>query len=183
MRLLVAIGVLTAAGALWCAVTGRSIGDGGPYSYLTIDALPQIREAVPAGDAQIRVVDLPVWARALAYTPGVISGVVMVLAARKTTAVLVAISAARPFDRRTAQQVRTVGLLLAVGGTLCGVVDSVASYTFLRVLGGGWSEVYDTLYFTADWPWTQIITGVVVVAVAAAFSEGARLQQEADGVV
>jgi len=183
MRLLVVVGALVILGALWCAVTGRYIGGDGPYSYLTLDALPQLHQALPVDAAAIRIVDLPLWARALAYTPGVISGVTMVLVALTTQRVLIAIAAAHPFERTTARRVRTVGLLLAVGGTLTGLTDTIAMYTFMRVLGDEWSEVYSTLYYTADWPWALIITGVVVVAASAAFTEGARLQRESDGVV
>lgn len=78
---------------------------------------------------------------------------------------------------------RTVGLLLAVGGTAAGLTDLVAMYTFVRIKTADWQQTHGTLMFTADWPWTMIITGVVAVAVAAAFTEGARLQQESDGVV
>ncbi|PWJ47465.1 Protein of unknown function [Quadrisphaera granulorum] len=189
MRLLVALGALLVAASIWTALTGRAIlSDGGLASYLTLDLLPQLQQADPRGDATIRIIDLQLWVRLLAYTPNVITGLVMVFSALTTTKILIAIAAARPFEPSTARRVHRLGLLMAGGGALAGLTDTVASFTFSITQAGdydsGWHTAYEGLSFTAgDWPWTLIITGTVVTAAAAAFREGARLQHEADGVV
>lgn len=186
MRLLVVVGGLIVITSVWNATTGRALLSSQDF-LLSLDALPQLQQAEPAGDQVIHLVDLPLWVRFLAFAPRTIIGVVAVWAALVTTKVLITIAAARPFEQSTARRVRTLGLVLSLGGTAAGLLDTTAMLVFSTTMAGdydnGWSSVYSGLSFTADWPWALIITGVVVVAASAAFTEGARLQQESDGVV
>lgn len=180
-------GALNAAAGLWQMVTGRFLfALGGAYPYLTLGLLPQLLQAESTDGDQIRVIDLDLWIRALAWLPQVVAGVTLTLVALTVIRLLREIGASRAFDAATIRLVRRTGVFLVVGGLLAGALDTTASFLFTYTQTGseGWGATYHALGFTGgSWPIGQIVVGVVVLAVGIAFRDGARLQDEIDHVV
>lgn len=185
MALLGVGAAFSAALAVWFAATGRYVLVGGGASpYLTLADLPQLLQADPSGEATIRVVDLPLWVRVLAWAPEALVGALLVAVAVLTTRVLRAIGRGEPFRTRTVRAVRRTGLVLTLGGLAAGALDTTAAWVLFRTQSDAWQPTYSALGFTGgSWPLSLIVTGVVVLAAAAAFREGARLRSEFAHVV
>ncbi|WP_454299176.1 hypothetical protein [Salana multivorans] len=190
---LVALGGLAqVALSLWFIVTGRllfALGEGA-NPYLRLDRLPQLMQAdLREGSDGIRLVELDWWIRALAWLPSVLIGVSLALGAWWGIRVLREIGAGRPFTAPVLGGLRRTGLVLSLGGIAAGLVDVAANAVFAYTMTGidresSWSSEYQVLGFTGgQWPLALIVVGVVCLAAGIAFRDGARLAEEADGVV
>lgn len=177
--------------ALWFVVTGRLLlALGGANPYLRVDRLPQLLQAdAREGSDGIRLVELDWWVRALGWLPWVLIGVSLALGAWWGIRVLREIGAGRPFTVPVLTGLRRIGLVLSLGGIAAGLVDVAANAIFIATMTGvdsesSWSSEYEALGFTGgQWPLALIVVGVVCLAAGIAFRDGARLAEEAEGVV
>ncbi|MBI9113708.1 DUF2975 domain-containing protein [Sanguibacter suaedae] len=188
MRLLVVVGVLVVLAALWSVVRGRylvALGTATPH--LTLEDLPQVERVGAVVTDEVLVSDLAVWVRLLAWLPDIVQGAALVVAGLCAVRALRGIGKGDFFSPTVVSAVRWGGGTLIVGGLAQGALDSFASFLLATTQAGpdgAWSNAYDSLTFTGGtWPLSLVVIGVLVVAVGAAFREGARLQTEVEGVV
>ena len=189
------VAVLAAAGTaleVFTIVTGRVLfALNGADARLPLSSLPQINQAELREGATGYLVDAPFWLRALCATPAMLYMLIALLAAVLITRALRGISAGRPFSPSVRHSMTKLSLLLILGGILYGALDTIAGLTIYDVaasftygtqfpLGGDYMVTSTNL---PRWPFFMITTGVVGLALSAAFRAGARLEEEADGLV
>lgn len=177
---------LVALVAGWHALTGRiPISLGGASPWPTVETLPQILQAESRDGDQLRVIDLPAWIRALAYAPGVLSGASAAGAALFGLRVVRAVRRGTPFTPGSIRALLAAGTVLSLGGALQGLVDTAASAALIHYSGSPtWESMYSGIGVTGGiWPMGQIAVGLGLLALATAFREGARLQNETRGLV
>lgn len=189
------VAVLAAAGTaleVFTIATGRVLfALNGAEARLPLSSLPQINQAELREGATGYLVDAPFWLRALCATPAMLYILIAVLAAILITRALRGISAGRPFSPSVQQSMTRLSLLLILGGILYGVLDTIAGLTISDV---AWTITQgvqlplgaDYIVTSTDlprWPVFMITTGVVGLALSAAFRAGARLEEAADGLV
>jgi hypothetical protein len=183
---------------------GRSIFAGGDTDpRLPLAALPQIADAVPAEGADGTLADADLLLRVLGALPSLIHGVTVVLAVAWLLRALRGIAQGEPFHAFVVSNWRRLAVTLLVGGALQGIADVVAQAHLAAGLGlGAFFGVtgtffagqpaastflggeYDSISSAgAVWPLDLLLAGLVALALTAAFRAGARLAEDADGVV
>lgn len=101
------------------------------------------------------------------------------------------IAEGRPFSPIVRRSLATLSLILIAGGLTYGVLDTLAGRAIFDV-GSSFTQGVrfplgaDYVVTSTNmprWPFFMISSGVVGVALSTAFKAGARLEEEADGVV
>ncbi|MHA7142943.1 MULTISPECIES: DUF2975 domain-containing protein [unclassified Arthrobacter] len=189
------VAILAAIGSaleVFSVIGGRVLlAFGGAEPRLPLTAMPQIVEATLREGTTGYLVDAPFWLRVLGATPAMLYILIALVAALLITRVLRGIAASQPFSSKVRRSLTVLSLVFIIGGVLYGVLDTIAGRTIFEV-----SSIFgqgDQFPLGADyaglavdlprWPFFMIITGVVSLALSAAFKAGARLEEEADGVV
>ncbi|MBF4620843.1 hypothetical protein [Clavibacter sp. VKM Ac-2542] len=184
--------------------TGRYLFVGGDTDpRLPLADLPQIADAVPAAGADGTLADADLLLRILGALPSLIHGVTVVFAVAWLLRALRGIAQGEPFHAFVVANWRRLAITLLVGGALQGIADVLAQAHLAAGLGLGatfgalgtfsagqpaGSEFlggdYDSISSTgAAWPLELLLAGLVALALTAAFRAGARLAEDADGVV
>ncbi|MBM7412926.1 hypothetical protein JOE38_002749 [Clavibacter michiganensis] len=184
--------------------TGRSLFAGGDTDpRLPLADLPQIADAVPAAGADGTLADADLLLRVLGAMPSLVHGVTVVLAVAWLLRALRGIAQGEPFHAFVVANWRRLAVTLLVGGALQGIADVVAHAHLAAGLGlgalfgalgtfsagqptasGFLGGDYDSISSTgATWPLDLLLSGLVALALTAAFRAGARLAEDADGVV
>ncbi len=173
-------------------ISGRVlITVGGAEPRVDLTRLPQVNQAEIREGATGFLSDAPLWLRYLCATPSVMHVVVAVLAAVLITGVLRRIATGAPFSPRIRTGLRTLSAVLAIGGVIIGVTDTIAGRAVYDVatsflsgdrfpLGADYEVVSTKL---PRWPFFMIITGIVGFALSAAFQPGGRFEEKTNGVV
>lgn len=188
-RLVDTLGTLAVLGALlsaWTIVTGRYLWTGGgadPRRPLV--ELPQLLQADVRPGQSFYLEDLDPWLRILCALPDVVAAATIVLAMVYVVRVLDGVGRGDAFGPRTLAAVTRLGVVLVAGGVLQGVLNTAAVAGLAALTGRReFTERVSGLGIDAPhWPWTLIVVGTVVLAVSAAFREGARLQRDVAGVI
>lgn len=184
--------------------TGRYLfTGGGADSRLPLADLPQIADAVPAAGADGTLADADLLLRILGALPSLVHGVTVVLAVAWLLRALRGIAQGEPFHAFVVANWRRLAITLLAGGALQGIADVVAQAHLAAGLGIGaffgalgtfsagqpaasafLGGDYDSVSSTgAAWPLELLLVGLVALALTAAFRAGARLAEDADGVV
>lgn len=187
-RLVDTLGTLAALAAFVSAatiMTGRYLWTaGGADPRRALVELPQLTQADVRPGRSFYLVDLDPWLRALCALPDVVAGVTIVLAMVYVVRVLDGVGRGDAFGAGTRRAVSRLGGALVLGGVLQGVLDTVAVAVLATYSSrADVRERVEALSLTPRWPWTLIVVGAVVLAVSAAFREGARLQRDVAGVI
>jgi hypothetical protein len=193
--LIAVIAVLAALNDLVRVVTvstGRVlIALGGAEGRLPLSALPQLLQADLREGTTGYLTDAPWGLRLLAASPAAIHAVTVLWAALVLTRILRHIAGAKPFDVPTISGWRQLTIILVIGGIIQGLADTFAVFeisnlsmqsmsTGKHLLGADYSGIGVNI---PQWPILLIVLGLVAGSIAAAFRAGARLQEEAHGVV
>lgn len=189
------VAVMAAIGSaleVFTTITGRVVfALNGADPRLPLTSLPQINQAELREGATGYAVDAPIWLRTLCATPAMLYVLVALFAAVLITRALFGIAASRPFSPAVRRNLTVLSLILIIGGVLYGVLDTIAGRTIYDVatsftqgvqfpLGADYAVTSTNV---PRWPFFMIITGVVGLALSTAFKAGARLEEEADGLV
>lgn len=196
--------VLSDASRTITTATGRYLSTGGGAdSGLPLSELPQVRDAVLRQGASGSLADADLLLRILGAVPSLVHGVTVVLAVAWLLRALRGIAQGEPFHAFVVANWRRLAITLLVGGLAQGVVDVVAHAYLAAGLGIGAAfgalgtfsageptaptflgADYDSVSSTgATWPVDLLLAGLVALALTAAFRAGARLAEDADGVV
>jgi hypothetical protein len=189
VRVVGSLAVLGALGQAWVILSGRylfTFGGAGPRADL--DVLPAVTQAdfLPSPDT-VFLTDIPSWIRLLSATPVLIQGAILAVSAVQMTQIVRHVANGRAFARPVLRAFNVLTLALLGGGILQGILATTASAVvssaipeFLNDRGIEW----ESLGFSGpDWPIMIILLGAISSAVSIAFTDGARLQDEAEGVV
>jgi hypothetical protein len=172
--------------------TGRVlIALGGAEGRLPLSALPQLLQADLREGTTGYLTDAPWGLRLLAASPAAIHAVTVLWAALVLTGILRYIAGAKPFEAPAISGWRHLAFILVIGGALQGLADTFAvfeiahlstesMFTGKHLLGADYSGIGVNI---PQWPILLIVLGIVAGSIAAAFRAGARLQEEALGVV
>lgn len=173
------IGNLATAVAI---VTGRSLFTfGGADPQLPLTSLPQLLQADVRPGHTYTVTDLAPGLRVLCASPSIVAAGTIAVAVVLLVGVLNRIAAGRAFDPPVRRRLALLSAVLIGGGLLQGLLDTAA---IAAVVASVDQEAISGIGTTPpDWPWTLIVVGVAVTALGAAFTEGARLKEDAVGVV
>ncbi|MBF4632624.1 hypothetical protein ITJ42_15500 [Clavibacter michiganensis subsp. phaseoli] len=177
---------------------------GGADPRLPLAELPQLREATLRPGATGSLADADLLLRVFGAVPSLVHGVTVVLAVAWLLRALRGIAQAQPFHAFVVANWRRLALTLLIGGALQGVSDMIAS-TYLAVglgfgfggggafgsfsagdpgregfLGGDYSSIGSV---PVAWPVDLLLAGLIALALTASFRAGARLAEDADGVV
>ena len=186
-------------------VTGLHLASGTDPRLPLID-LPQLVQADLRAGSTGTLADADLILRILGAVPSVIHGVTVVLAIAWLLRALRGIAQGQPFHAFVVQNWRRLALTLLAGGLAQGVADGIActylavgagfrGISFLGAVGGGSSRTdpqqvaflggdYEAISVaSATWPVDLLLAGLVALALTAAFRAGARLAEDADGVV
>jgi hypothetical protein len=196
--------VLADASRALTTITGRYlflVGEGDPR--LPLADLPQLADAEPAAGATGTLADADLLLRILGALPSLIHGVTVVLAIAWLLRALRGIAQGEPFHAFVVANWRRLAITLLVGGAAQGIAD-VAAHAYLSAglgfgalfgavgtfsagepqasafLGGDYASISSR---GATWPVDLLLAGLVALALTAAFRAGARLVEDADGVV
>lgn len=141
-----------------------------------------IATGAPSTQLTLQVNRLPAGLRLLTTLPWLVLGLTTLAGAIVLRSVLLAIAAGRPFDRRNPGRLRTLGVLVLVGGLLPGLLASAATVAVLDHVGGADGD--SPLGFTIlDVPLNPILGAAVLFVVAAVFAHGGRLTDDLEGLV
>lgn len=175
---------------VYTSVSGRAIiALNGADPRLPLAVLPQVNQAELREGATGYLEDIPTWLRILSATPAMVYVAIAVIAAVLVTRVVWGIAGGQPFSRRVRRNLTKLSILLIAGGILFGSLDAAAGRAIYEVassfsvrfpLGADYAALSTNL---ARWPFFTIIAGVVGLALSTAFNAGARLEEEADGLV
>ncbi len=160
-------------------------------AHQSLTALPQILQAELAPGANGDLTDVDLRLRLLCAVPTVINMVIIVLAGLLIAGIIARIQQGQPFSSRVQKGWQGLAFVLGIGGILQ-TVASVIAVTVLTTLrasqgpngGGAFGASYSGLSFNGpDVPWMLMLLGIIAGALALAFREGARLEEEVAGVV
>ncbi len=155
-------------------------------SWVPPTALPQIIQLQVAGEPQLSVLMIPLGVRLLSALALAVEAAAIVIALSATGRLLIEISTGRPFSSRVRSNLRLTAIALTAGSLLAWAVDFWAviavvswweEYTPALDAGGGVGARPPAL------PLALLICGLVAGSVRIAFAEGARLTEDAVGVV
>lgn len=155
-------------------------------SWVPPTALPQIIQLQVAGEPRLSVLLIPLGVRLLSALALAVEAAAIVIALSATVRLLNEISTGRPFSRRVQSNLRLTAIALTVGSLLAWAVDFWAviavvswweGYTPALDASGGVGARPPVL------PLALLICGLVAGSVRIAFAEGARLTEDAVGVV
>jgi hypothetical protein len=160
-------------------------------AHQSLTALPQILQAELAPGETGDLTDIDLRLRLLCAVPTVISMLTIVLAGLLIAGIIARIQQGQPFSSAVLRGWQKLASVLVFGGILQTVasVIAVAVLTTLRASqgpdgGGAFGASYSGLSFNApDVPWMLMLLGIIAGALALAFREGARLEEEVAGVV
>ncbi|MFT2752391.1 hypothetical protein [Clavibacter sp. Sh2088] len=196
--------VLADASRTLTTITGRYlvlVGEGDPR--LPLADLPQLADAEPAAGATGALADADLLLRILGALPSLVHGVTAVLAIAWLLRALRGIAQGEPFHAFVVANWRRLAITLLVGGAAQGIAD-LASHAYLSAglgfgalfgavgtfsagepqnsafLGGDYASISSR---AVTWPVDLLLAGLVALALTAAFRAGARLAEDADGVV
>jgi len=192
--------VLADSGRAISTLTGRTIPlPGSAPSDLPLTLLPQITRAESSTGAPGYLADADLLLRILATVPPVIHAVTVVLAVAWLLRALRGVAQGQPFHGFVVANWRRLSVTLLAGGLAQGAMDTIA-YAYLTAhlgfvarsgtasgpdplesfLGARYDEISTQL---PAWPVDLLLAGLVALALTAAFRAGARLVEDADGVI
>lgn len=164
-------------------------GDRAHHQPLT--TLPQFLQAELTPGTTGDLTDLGLGTRLLCATPTAINLVTIVLAGLLVAGIISRIQKGQPFSAAVLRGWRRLGGVLVVGGGLQTVMAMVAVGVLASMVAH--EDVHPSLVFGAsysgisingpDVPWMLLLLGIIAGAIALAFREGARLEEEVVGVV
>lgn len=172
--------------------TGRTVfAFGGADGRLPLSYLPQLLQADLREGETGYLTDAPLWLRLLCASPAVLHAITIALAAVVIIQIVRRIASAQPFAKSVLRNWTRLSLVLIVGGIVQGIVDTIAGSTIFGLsasgmaggdhpLGADYSAIGTNF---PQWPFFMILLGIVAAAIATAFRSGARLEEEAVGVV
>lgn len=158
-----------------------------PVTYLPQIAEARLREGTTPG----LLGDVAVWLRVLSATPTMIHGLTIVVAAGLVTRIMNRIARRQPFEPSVLRGWQRLAAVIIGGGLLQGVLNTVSWWVIFGPtnaprpnhelpLGADYQLIIGAFPY---WPVFFILTGVIAAAIGAAFTAGARLEREVEGVV
>lgn len=190
---LVAALVAIGEGALVFSITtGLVLGNalaGDHTTHASINTLPQVSYFLMDGDwGDLTDVDLKL--RLLCASPVVVDLITVLLAAWLVTRIIDKIGAGASFTPDVPRAWRRLSTVLFTGGVTQGVLNAIAlsaiqanPKSVLAPHAPAHASVTAVGFSTSGWPWMLLVLGVIAGAIAVAFRQGARLQEDVDGVV
>lgn len=162
-----------------------------PDTRMPITALPQVLRADLAAGTDGYLSDAPGWLRALCATPTAANTLTVLLAAILVAGIIRKIAHGQPFNQKVIRNWKLLSFVLIIGGTLEGVLDTVAGQSLMGINGhadedGAFelgAQYLILIINSPQWPILLMLLGVFSAALAIAFRSGARLESEVDGVV
>jgi hypothetical protein len=160
-------------------------------AHQSLTALPQILQAELAPGATGDLTDVDLRLRLLCALPTAINLVTIVLAGLLIAGIIARIQQGQPFSSAVQRGWQKLASVLGFGGILQTVAAVIAVAVVARLRasqgpngGGAFGASYSGLGFNApDVPWMLLLLGIIAGALALAFREGARLEEEVAGVV
>ncbi|OUE26769.1 hypothetical protein [Clavibacter michiganensis] len=192
--------VIADSGRAIGTLTGRTIAlSGSAPSEHPLTLLPQITRAEPAVSGTGSLADADLLLRILATAPPLIHAVTVVLAVAWLLRAIRGVAQGQPFHGFVIVNWRRLSVTLLAGGLAQGCMDTV-TYAYLTshlgfiarsgtgtgadptqsFLGSRYDEITTQL---PAWPVDLLLAGLVALSLTAAFRAGARLVEDADGVV
>ena len=164
------------------------MGDRATHQPLTV--LPQILQAELAPGATGDVTDVALWLRLLCAAPYVLNVVIVVLAGVVFDRIIDDVGRGQPFSSAVQRAWNRLSGVLVWGG----LAQTALSTLAVVIIGGNLqdglngrslfgAEYYGIGLNAPDVPWMLIVLGIIAGALAIAFREGARLEDEVAGVV
>ncbi|WP_030150769.1 DUF2975 domain-containing protein [Oerskovia turbata] len=189
--LLGALAALSELVQAWMTITGRYLyTSGGAEPRKPVVDLPQLLQAEVREGYTMFLDDVPAALRVLAATPALLAAITYLIASVLLARAIRSIAAGDAFGRRVRSTLTWLSATLLVGGLLQGAVDSAAGAAlwswFPRAtdLGGTHELAIAGLGLDVPhWPVMIVVLGLVTSALTVAFQQGARLQEETDGLV
>ena len=160
-------------------------------AHQSLTALPQILQADLAPGETGDLTDVDLRLRLLCALPTVINMVTIVLAGLLIAGIIARIQQGQPFSSAVQRGWQKLASVLGFGGILQTVAAVIAVAVVARLRasqgpngGGAFGASYSGLGFNGpDVPWMLLLLGIIAGALALAFREGARLEEEVAGVV
>jgi len=160
-------------------------------AHQSLTALPQILQADLAPGETGDLTDVDLRLRLLCALPTVINMVTIVLAGLLIAGIIARIQQGQPFSSAVQRGWQKLASVLGFGGILQTVAAVIAVAVLARLRasqgpngGGAFGASYSGLGFNGpDVPWMLLLLGIIAGALALAFREGARLEEEVAGVV
>jgi len=163
-------------------ITGRFLfAFGGADPHLPLTKLPQLLQADVRPGHTYTVGDLSIGVRVLCALPSVVAAGTIAFAVILLVGVLGRIAAGRAFEPSVRRRLVLLSAVLVGGGLLQGLLDTAAIAALAVSVDR--EAVSGLATNLPNWPWALIVVGVAVSALGAAFAEGARLKEDAVGVV
>jgi hypothetical protein len=189
IRVVGGLAVIGALGQAFVVLSGRylfTFGGAGPRADL--DVLPTVTQAdFPPSPDIVFLTDIPFWIRLLCATPVLIQGAILAVSAVQMTRIVRHVANGQAFARPVRRAFAALTLALLGGGILQGILATTASAVVSSALPAFLIEKgvrWESLGFSGpDLPIMIILLGAISSAVSIAFTDGAKLQDEAEGVV
>ena len=197
----IVVGVLSVLHHIIQAITistGRTLVSlGESDGRLPLERLPQLLKADLSEGATGTLADAALSLRLLGALPSVAHVVTIVITAGLFLGILKHISHGMPFSQPVLERWRWLAITLLTGGAVQGLSDTLAGLylaTNLGLLGAEPVPREEIHIFLGgeyasigvngpQWPLAILLAGVIALALGSAFRSGARLAEEADGVV
>lgn len=180
--------------------TGRTLfALGGADGRLPLSTLPQLLQAELGEGAHGTLADAALSLRVISALPSLLNAVTIAVAAILLVGILRKISFGQPFSVWVLKRWRSLTVVLLAGGVLQGLADTAAvvylSTNIGLLFGAGNPSIMEARdgflggYYSGigvdlpHWPIPLLLGGIIALALSIAFRAGARLEEEADGVV
>ena len=189
--LVAVVAAINSALEIYIIISGRTLlAFNGADPRLPLSALPQVNQAELREGTSGYLVDAPFWLRLLSASPAVLYVVLALVAALLVARVVRGIADGHPFSLKVRTSLTALSVFLIGAGTIYGMLDAAAGRAIYEVasdfgaapfpLGADYAVTSTNV---PRWPYFMMTCGVVGLALAVAFKDGKRLEEEAEGLV
>ncbi|GAA4431979.1 hypothetical protein GCM10023169_37170 [Georgenia halophila] len=179
------LAVLNGLAGVFVLLSGHWLFTNGDARRPTIAELPQSDFTFVEGQT-VYLTDLPLWIRLVFALPGSLLTLIYLVSALSVRRLVIQIGRGEPFSVRARRSLAALSLTLLSGSLLDLIITFTLEHSMPEQITAhlhGQGIQLASFSHGPNWHVMLLVLGAISSALLAAFSDGARLREEAEGVV